>query len=516
MFGPDAPAILFVDDDLANLKVLEVHLRSDFNILTAQNGTDALALLDRREHDIALVVADQRMAGMTGVELLTIVRSRFHDVGRMLITAFADLEPIIAAINEGQISGYIRKPWNPTDIRLLLRSGLQRVLLERRLHHAELELLSAERDAVLGFIGVGIGHELNQPATVLRMNLEVLREWLDAFTGDPDGDGGAADAKSALADCLRASDDLSVLSADLRVLVSRRGPAKESTGLNVAVQRALRFVDARLASFVQVDINLDEIPEVRADESGLTHVIVSLLIHALQYLENTDGRRYRLSICSRVRNGRMVLTLRDNGPGIPAAELQRVFDPLFTETPEHGPRRVGLALPKRTVEAWGGELSVESGADVGTEYELQLRPARPSLSVVRDDSVEGSALPRVLVVDDEPSVLRAVQRILRGKFEVDVAGSGEEALRMLEADQYAAILCDLQMPQPDGVEIFQRMGETKPELAGRFAFMTGGALSQRITSFVDSVENSGVTVLDKPFDHLRIREVVTGIVNKEG
>lgn len=253
---------------------------------------------------------------------------------------------------------------------------------------------------------------------------------------------------------------------------------------------------------------------MQADDSGLTHVVVSLLINALQYLENVDGVRYRLSIQSRERSGCVELALRDNGPGMPAADLERIFDPLFMATREPGVPRTGLALSKKTVGAWGGELSVKSGAGVGTAYELRLRPARASLSVVRDDAVEDSALPRVLVVDDEPSVLRAVQRILRGRFEVDVAASGDEALLMLDAKEYGAILCDLQMPHPDGAEIYLRMGEARPELAGRFAFMTGGALSQRITSFVESVESSGVTVLDKPFDHRRVREVVTNLFHK--
>lgn len=517
--GTDGPAILFVDDDLANLKVLEVHLRSDFKVLTAQNGTDALALLDSKEFDVALVVADQRMAGMTGVELLTIVRERYPDIGRMLITAFADLDPIILAINQGQISGYIRKPWNPTDIRLLLRGGLTRVLLERRLHHAELELLSAERDAVLGFIGAGVGHELNQPASVLRMNLEVMQDTVDGLLGG-DLEGAVDELRASLSDCLEAVETLSLLSHDLRVIGTnqRRRAAVAPTDLNAAVQRALRFTEAHLRQRAGVNVSLDDVPKVRADEAGLTQMVVNLFGHALQYLDDMSlDRPVEFSVQSRVESGRVVLRVRDDGPGIPASDLQRVFDPVLVEPREHGGSRVGLALAKRTADDWDGELLVNSAVDVGTEYVLRLLPAPASLSVVGDESHAESiaSQPRVLVIDDETSVLRAVQRILRGTYEVDVAASGSEALAKLLETDYDAVLCDLQMPSPDGTEVYARLVRDKPALVPKFAFMTGGALSGRVAAFMDEVERNGVRILDKPFNHRQIRQVVSRLVAKD-
>ncbi|MFW5741090.1 MAG: response regulator [Myxococcota bacterium] len=513
--GASAPAILFVDDDVPNLKVIDVHLRSDFNVLTAQNGTDALAMLQSAEHDIGLVVADQRMSGMTGVELLTIIRNDYPNVGRMLITAFADLEPVIAAINEGQISGYIRKPWNPTDIRLLLRSGLKQVLLERRLRQAEIELLRSERDAVIGFVASGVGHDLNQPASVLRMNLEMLRDGLDSVAKGDRSEDVLEDAAAVLQDCLQAVDDLALLSADLRVIASAGRKEADTTNVNAAAQRALRFADAHLRHIADLNIELDELPDVRAEESSLTQVIVSVLSHSLHYLEKaTTNARSLVTVQSEMIGRKVVLRVRDDGPGIPPEDLETVFEP-FVFDEQHGAKsRVGLALAKTTVESWKGSLDVQSSIDVGSVYEIHLLPSPAVLSVVREAPSEQRALPTVLVVDDEPSVLRAVQRILRDNFEVVTAESGNAALDKLASEDFGAVLCDLQMPLPDGADIYRRIKQSKPHMASHFAFMTGGALSSRATAFLDEAEQMGIVVLNKPFDHRRVRSIVLELVSK--
>lgn len=513
----ESPAILFVDDDTANLKVLEVHLRNDFNVLTAQNGTDALALLESGKHDIALVVADQRMAGMTGAELLTIVRARFEDVGRMLITAFADLNPIIQAINEGQISGYVRKPWNPTELRMLLRNGLDRVLLERRLRQAEMELLAAERDAVIGFVAAGVGHELNQPASVLRMNLETLRAGMTDAAGGGARADAADEAKAVLDDCMRAVDELAVLSADLRVLALFRQTNKRGTvaSLNACAERAVRFAEAYLRPIADVTVELSEIPEARAEESGLTQVLVSLFAHALGALEPEEPtRRFKVAVRTRMEEGHVVFSLSDDGPGMPPDVLAKVFNPLAIEAGDAPSFRMGLSYSSKLAASWGGVLQVHSELDVGSVYELRLLPSRAQLKVVPDDAGAQETGTRVLVVDDEPSVLRAVKRILRDGYEVDVVDNGREALALLGSREYRAVLCDLQMPRPDGVEIYDHLAESKPEMLARLAFMTGGALSSRITSFLTRVERAGMPVLDKPFDHRLVRQLVRDLIAK--
>ena len=109
--------LLIVDDELANLRLLERLLSKDFHCLTASSGTEAIRLLEK--HDVAILITDQRMPEITGIELLKrTARLRPHMV-RILLTGYTDVEALVEAINSGLVYMYITKPWNNDD--LLLR-----------------------------------------------------------------------------------------------------------------------------------------------------------------------------------------------------------------------------------------------------------------------------------------------------------------------------------------------------------------------------------------------------------
>jgi response regulator RpfG family c-di-GMP phosphodiesterase len=128
------PAILVVDDEGEILYSLRGLLRKDYDFHTAQSGYEALRVLERTP--IQVVMADQRMPEMTGVDFLAQVRVRYPDVTRLLLTGYADLPAVIAAINQGQVFRYITKPWDAEGLRLVLREAVaqnEQVTERRRL-----------------------------------------------------------------------------------------------------------------------------------------------------------------------------------------------------------------------------------------------------------------------------------------------------------------------------------------------------------------------------------------------
>src|SRR5262245_48388246 len=102
--------ILVVDDEADNLDAFRFNFKKTFQILTATGGEEALGIL--REHDVAVIVTDQRMPKMTGLELLKAARAVRKDAVGIILTAFTDVEVLIEAINLGQIYRYITKPWD--------------------------------------------------------------------------------------------------------------------------------------------------------------------------------------------------------------------------------------------------------------------------------------------------------------------------------------------------------------------------------------------------------------------
>lgn len=128
--------ILIVDDEAANLRALERVFRKDQIVLTAQSGTEALATLE--QHDVALLISDQRMPGMTGIELLKkTVDLRPHMV-RMLLTGYTDVSTLIDAINCGHVYRYITKPWNNDDLRLIVSRALEHFEVNKARHNLEM------------------------------------------------------------------------------------------------------------------------------------------------------------------------------------------------------------------------------------------------------------------------------------------------------------------------------------------------------------------------------------------
>src|SRR5262245_20750275 len=117
------PAILVVDDEGEILYSLRGLLRKEYDFHAAQSGYEGLKVLERTP--IQVVLADQRMPEMTGVDFLAQVRARYPETTRLLLTGYADLHAVIEAINRGHVFAYITKPWDPDGLRLLLRQACE-------------------------------------------------------------------------------------------------------------------------------------------------------------------------------------------------------------------------------------------------------------------------------------------------------------------------------------------------------------------------------------------------------
>src|SRR5436305_4166414 len=121
MKSPTKHCLLIVDDEPNVCDSVHDLLRREFRVLKANSGEDGYRLM--QEEEVHIVMSDQRMPQITGVELLTKVKSRYPQAVRMLFTGYADLESIIAAINQGHIFGFLKKPWQAEDLECAVRQA---------------------------------------------------------------------------------------------------------------------------------------------------------------------------------------------------------------------------------------------------------------------------------------------------------------------------------------------------------------------------------------------------------
>ncbi len=150
--------ILIVDDEAANLRVLERILRQHYEVICAESGTEALELL--RSHDVALIISDQRMPGMTGIEFLKHTAVLRPHTVRLILTGYTDVNALVEAINSGIVYKYVTKPWVNEDL-------LQTV--KRALQHYET---------------VKAGHELGLQNERLNLRLKAAQEGLVSFLSE--------------------------------------------------------------------------------------------------------------------------------------------------------------------------------------------------------------------------------------------------------------------------------------------------------------------------------------------
>jgi CheY-like chemotaxis protein len=190
MGGEPLPRILVVDDEEAILETMTFTFEGEYEVLTSTDARRALELLDARA-PVAAVLTDQRMPQMSGVELLAEVCRRHPSTVRMILTGFADLETIIEAINDGHVWAYLTKPWEPDQLKHLMKQAVERHRLtsenERllaHLRHANAFLEAAMDELDVGAIAVdaaGAVEAANRPA----------RAWLaleSGFRGRPLGE----------------------------------------------------------------------------------------------------------------------------------------------------------------------------------------------------------------------------------------------------------------------------------------------------------------------------------------
>lgn len=179
--------VLYVDDEEGNLTAFRASFRRDFEVHVATSGQAALAWLE--QNCVHVVVSDQRMPGMSGSELLSVVRTRWPKAVRLLLTGFSDIQAVVDAINLGGIHAYITKPWDPTDLKLRIEQAHEvHVLREERerLFNKYRQVFDASGDPIMLVDGTGKIHEAN-PAAVHLLKMEksaLLKAGIDQFILD--------------------------------------------------------------------------------------------------------------------------------------------------------------------------------------------------------------------------------------------------------------------------------------------------------------------------------------------
>jgi signal transduction histidine kinase len=380
------PLILYVDDERPNRIVFEASFGNKFNLRSVGDGNAALEVMASQE--VAIIITDMRMPGMSGDELLRVVKDRWPTTIRVVITAFSDIEPILTAINEGLVARYLVKPWERAEVEQLLRWGLEAFTFGRESGALQRRLLETERLATLGSIAGAVVHDLNQPLIGLVMNAERLSELsasapalLRLLAGGELGDADRAVLHELAEELAELTTDLASGAGHLRNLIAGlgqflRAQPTDTSGLATDLVPIIRHAMAVCQDIAVRARGLilyegpAELPAVRVSATELTQVLINLVANAAQALLARGRSDGRVTVLARALDQVVSLQIRDDGVGMAAEILAKVGTPFFTTRREG--TGLGLSQCQRLVGKAGGSFKIESEEGVGTVVSLSL------------------------------------------------------------------------------------------------------------------------------------------------
>ena len=456
---------------------------------------DVIRLFDERAKRLLEVPLDQALRERRTVELAEATLERAAD--SRLITDSAS--PIL---EKEQLLGAV----------MVFRDVTAQRTMEK-----QLEL--ADRLASLGTLAAGVAHEINNPLAVVGLNSELVMDGLERLRSALRSDASPSDSlNSVIEQAIESQRDIHAATSRIARIVGdlRRfsRPTQDAPGL-IDVSRSIEWAIRSTATEFReraelVSSTLPDLPPVRADETKLGQVLVNLLLNAAQTITPGKPTGNEVSITADLsEDGRVCIQVRDTGAGMSQAILKRIFEPFFTTKPSSIGTGLGLSVCHGIVTSFGGELQVESEIGRGSVFRILL-PA----GVVDGTPVASSGLAeptrrgRILVVDDEISILRVISRILK-EHEVVSTQRGAEVIERLEAgEQFDAILSDVYMPGMTGIELFEVLLARFPEAARRVVFLTGGTATTRTNDFLNSVTNARV---EKPFDSAVLKAALASV-----
>ncbi len=390
---------------------------------------------------------------------------------------------------------------------------------------AQAQLIQASKLATLGEMASGIAHEINQPLSVIGMAAEL------SLMSMEEGEFDTEFVRKKLQTIAGQRDRMAEIVNHMR-LFSRTDEADlESFDPVNSVAGAAGLIAKQLkASGIGLE---EDLPAACRNVSGhplrLEQVVLNLLTNArdavlgkldsAKFVNRNPGPTVRVSLVDDTGGNTVVISVADNGGGIPEAALERIFDPFFTTKTEGHGTGLGLSISYSIIDAMGGRLEAKN-TDGGARFRIILpvstvrRCAGDSMPKRRKrkprSGKPGSTLPRILFVDDEKDIVEEVAEYLVYEgYDVATAGNGWEALELHQSRPADLVITDLLMPGMRGDELIRRLRETQPDLP--ILVMTGH------TTFgedQDIVAEGASAVLKKPIDLHELSERMRRMVRQ--
>ena len=357
--GKDKELILYVDDEQKNLDSFKVIFRRDYDITVASSAMEGMKIME--EKDVKLVITDQRMPNMTGVEFLEKISDIYPDVTRVILTGYSDEEAIISAINKGKVFRYITKPWKKDELRQTIDYALEAYRLKSQ-NKELLERLKKANKELDEFV-YRASHDLRAPiASILGLiNLaknesdpSKLREYLDM-------------KEKSIHKLDHLLKDVIQFSRNSHLEVNTEDIDFEQLILSsFELHKYFEF-----AASVKKDYEIKGDEPFKSDKFRIEIILNNLISNAIRY-SNLDANNPELYVGIEVGKDWATIKVKDNGVGIGPEQMDRIFDMFYRGIDDNTGSGLGLYIVKETIDKLSGRVYVNSELGKGSEFVVEI------------------------------------------------------------------------------------------------------------------------------------------------
>jgi signal transduction histidine kinase len=385
MGNGNLPTILVADDEPDMRHFLKSQLSAHYRVLEAVDGQQAIEKASQFLPDIILL--DMMMPEKDGLQACREIREHTptQSIPIILLTARADEETRLGALTAGA-SDFLTKPFSTTELRVRIKNLVESHQYQRKvskqnqvlestieqLKDTEAQLVQTEKLASLGRMSAGIIHEINNPLNYATTGLFTLRN---------KGKHLAPEHQEEYHDILKDVEEgikrVRTIVSDLRMFTHPDTESRDQVEVPEVVAAALRFMSNEWKDKVRIEQKLAEHQSVWANKNKLIHVMVNLLQNSLDALKTKSfaGEQPTIWIEGRLEPGKSILVVRDNGAGIEAEHLDKIFDPFYTTKDVGEGMGLGLSICYRIVRECEGQISVRTESGKFCEFTLEF-PAK--------------------------------------------------------------------------------------------------------------------------------------------
>lgn len=353
----DKIKVLYLDDEEMNLHAFKASFRRDFDIFTTHSAQEAVQYLN--ENLVHVVVSDQKMPEVSGVEFFELIVQDFPDPARILMTGFSDLEAVIDAINKGRIFRYMTKPWDENDVKISIRNGYDLWKSRVELKERNAELIAANEE--LEQFVYSASHDLRAPLVSIKGILQVAHQepvekqgeylqlidqsvkHLDAFVCD------VIDYyQNRKSEVQQEPVDLQAL---WEAVVDSNGGTIGLKGLNI--------------------VQAENLPTLATDRLRFRMVFTNVLTNAIKFQDPTKETS-ELHLVVHPSSSEVKFEFRDNGIGMDRQTVKQALEMFYRSNRQGEGAGLGLHIVKQAAEALGGEVHIQSQPGVGSSVFLTV------------------------------------------------------------------------------------------------------------------------------------------------